>query len=519
MIAGWETLPSALAAHLAISAAALALALLVATPLVLLMPGRPWLRRGVMGLASVVQTVPALALLALFFPLLVLLRNLTGLPVPSLGLLPSLLALSLYALLPLLRGGAGGLAAVPDGVRDAGRAIGMSASQRLFHVELSLAAPVVMGGVRTAAVWTIGAATLSTMVGQESLGDLIFAGLQLQDWRQVLLGCAAAAALALIVDGALGWCQAGISRRRWRPAVQGLVLLGLLAGGVAGWWWHTRPAAAARPVLIGAKTFSEQYILAELIAADLRGQGVATGVRSGLGSGIAFQSLAAGGIDIGIDYGGTLWTQALGRTDVLPRSEMLPILSRELKARYGVTVAARLGFENAYALAMRGPDARRLGVKTISDLARVSRRLRMATDLEFQSRAEWAALRRGYGLEFASIRAFTPVLMVAALQDGSAEVITAYSSDGALAGADVVLLADDRAALPAYDALLLVAPGRDDLAARLARYNGRIRVEAMRQANWQADRPTAKRTPAQAARWLAEETGLQPSAPRASLPR
>ena len=82
MIAGWETLPSALAAHLAISAAALALALLVATPLVLLMPGRPWLRRTVMGLASVVQTVPALALLALFFPLLVLLRNLTGLPVP-----------------------------------------------------------------------------------------------------------------------------------------------------------------------------------------------------------------------------------------------------------------------------------------------------------------------------------------------------------------------------------------------------------------------------------------------------
>ncbi|WP_017666585.1 glycine betaine ABC transporter substrate-binding protein [Sandarakinorhabdus sp. AAP62] len=510
MIAGWESLPSALAAHLAISAAALALALLVATPLVLLMPGRPWLRRTVMGLASVVQTVPALALLALFFPLLVLLRNLTGLPVPSLGLLPSLLALALYALLPLLRGGAGGLAAVPDSVRDAARAIGMSPAQRLFHVELSLAAPVVMGGVRTAAVWTIGAATLATMVGQESLGDLIFAGLQLQDWKQVLLGCVAAAALALIVDGALGWCQAGIAQRRWAPAAKGLALLALLSLGVTGWWLHSRPATTAKPVLIGTKTFSEQYILAELIAADLRHDGIATGVRSGLGSGIAFKSLAAGGIDISIDYTGTLWTQALERNDVVPRAMMLPILTRELKARYGVTVAARLGFENAYALAMRRADSDRLGVRSISDLARVSGKLRLATDLEFLSRSEWAALRQAYGLEFASARAFTPVLMVAALKDGSADVITAYSSDGALAGADIVLLTDDRAALPAYDALLLVAPGRDDLVRQLARYDGRISVEAMRVANWQADRPEGKRSPVEAAQWLARQTGLQP---------
>jgi osmoprotectant transport system permease protein len=107
------------------------------------------------------------------------------------------------------------------------------------------------------------------------------------------------------------------------------------------------------------------------------------------------------------------------------------------------------------------------------------------------------------------MRAYTPVLMVAALKDGAADVITAYSSDGALAGANVVLLADDRGALPAYDALLLVVPGRDDLARRLARYEGQIPVEAMREANAQADRAEAKRSPAQAARWLAQKTGLQ----------
>jgi osmoprotectant transport system permease protein len=216
----------------------------------------------------------------------------------------------------------------------------------------------------------------------------------------------------------------------------------------------------------------------------------------------------AGGIDISIDYAGTLWTQALGRTDHVPRSEMLATLARELPARHGVRIAARLGFENAYALAMRRRDADRLGVRTISDLARVSGGLRLATDLEFQSRAEWAALQAGYGLRFARIRAYTPVLMAAALGDGAADVITAYSSDGLLARSDLVLLADDRGVLPAYDALLLVAPGRPELAAALSRYEGRIPLALMQQANWQADRPQAKRTPAQAAAWLRQATGL-----------
>ncbi|MEI6418772.1 MAG: glycine betaine ABC transporter substrate-binding protein, partial [Sphingomonadales bacterium] len=415
------------------------------------------------------------------------------------------LALALYALLPLLRGGAGGLASIPDGVRDTARALGMTDWQRVLHVELSLAAPVVMGGLRTAAVWTIGAATLSTMVGQPSLGDLIFAGLQLQNWPLVLTGCIAATGLALTVDAALGWCQRALSERQLRPALWGVALLLALVGGVTGWWWQARPQQIARPVAIGVKTFSEQFILAELVGARLKAAGMPVSIRSGLGSGIAFQSLANGGIDVSVDYTGTLWTQALHRNDVLPRGQMLPILQRELKARYGVTVAAPLGFENAYALAMRRADADRLGVRTISDLARVAPRLRLATDLEFLQRTEWAALQRGYGLRFASIKAYTPILMVAAIKDGAADVITAYSSDGALVGAGLVLLADDRAALPAYDALLLLAPGRDDLLPLLAPLAGRIHLPLMQQANWQADRAVDKRSPAQAADWLAAQ--------------
>ena len=240
-------LPDRLAAHLGVSAAAIGLAIVVAVPLVLLMAARPRLRGPVLAVAAVIQTVPALALLALFYPLLLLIGGLTqrlaGFGIPALGLLPSLLALALYALLPLLRGGADGLASVPPETLDAADGIGMTRRQRLLQVELPMAAPIVMGGLRVAAVWTIGAATLATTVGQKSLGDLIFAGLQIEDWALVVTGCLASAALAIIVDMALARAESGLGERRWGKALLGLAMLVALVAGIIGWAWSDRAPA------------------------------------------------------------------------------------------------------------------------------------------------------------------------------------------------------------------------------------------------------------------------------------
>src|SRR5262249_17374451 len=157
------------------------------------------------------------ALLALFFPLLLavstLTRSLTGQGFSALGFLPSLLALTLYSMLPILRNGAAGILGVDPAIREAADGVGMTARRKLLQVRLPLAAPVIMAGVRTAAVWTIGAATLSTPVGQTSLGNYIFAGLQTENWVYVLFGCAASAALALIADQLLGLIEAGARRR------------------------------------------------------------------------------------------------------------------------------------------------------------------------------------------------------------------------------------------------------------------------------------------------------------------
>ncbi len=266
LAAALAALPAKLAAHVGLAAAALALALVVAGPLVLLARTRPRLRAVALGAAGLVQTIPALALLALFYPALVALRRLSGAALPVLGFLPALLALALYALLPLLRGGIGGLLAVDPDVLEAADGVGMTARQRLVGVELPLAAPVIVGGVRTAAVWTIGAATLATAVGATCLGDLIFAGLQTENWVAVLVGCGAAAALAVVVDAALGLVEAGLARGSKPRLAAGAAVLAAIALVAA--LPSLRPAPA-QPVVVGAKNFGEQYILAELIASRL----------------------------------------------------------------------------------------------------------------------------------------------------------------------------------------------------------------------------------------------------------
>lgn len=509
LAAAFRLLPGALAGHVLLSASALALGLMLSLPLAVLAARSPKVRWPVLALASLVQTVPSLALLALFYPLLLALsaltRPLTGHGLPALGFLPSLLALTLYSMLPILRTGVAGLTGVDPAVLEAADGVGMTARQRLWRIEAPLAAPVVMAGVRTAAVWTIGAATLSTPVGQTSLGDYIFSGLQTENWVSVLFGCAAAALLAFAADQLLGLIEAGARRRDGRRIVLGLagLALGVLActaPAIAGQW---RPPA--RAYVVGAKNFSEQFTLAQLIGDRLKADGAAVTVKQGLGSAVIFRALAAGDLDVYVDYSGTLWTNVLGRRDNPPPAAMLAQLKQELGARYGVAVLGALGFENAYALAMRGERARALGVSSIADLAARAPGLVLGSDLEFLSRPEWAALRSAYGLSFKAERSYSPTFMYRALEGGDADVISAFSSDGRIAADGLAVLADPKGAIPSYDAVLLVSPRRahdERLRRALEPLIGRIDVAAMRQANLMVDRDRDKQTPAQAAAFL-----------------
>jgi osmoprotectant transport system permease protein len=502
--AAWALLPSYLGQHVLLSLSALLLGLVLSLPLAVLAARDARVRWPVLALASLIQTIPGLALLALFYPLLLALGALIHQRLPALGFLPSLLALALYSMLPVLRNGVAGITGVDPAVREAADGLGMTPAQKLWRVELPLAAPVIMAGVRTAAVWTIGAATLSTPVGQPSLGNYIFSGLQTENWVFVLFGCAASAVLALAADQLLGLIEDGLEHRvRWRilAGALGLVLGAVLA--VAPLMAHdSRPR-----YVIGAKNFSEQFILADLIGRRLEAQGAAVQTREGLGSAVIFRALAAGDIDAYVDYSGTLWTNVLGRRDIPSRQAMLASLTAELRARYGVTLLGALGFENAYALAMRADRAKALDVSTLADLAPVAPRLTLGGDLEFLSRPEWTAIRRAYDLHFKAERSYNPTFMYQALNSGEADVISAFSSDGRIAADHLVTLADPKGAVPAYDAVVLISPRHAQdprLLSALRPLIGRIPVEAMRQANLSVDRDRDKATPQEAAAALSK---------------
>jgi osmoprotectant transport system permease protein len=503
-------LPDYLGNHVLVSATAIALGLALSLPLAIAATRRPALRWPLLALASLAQTIPGLALLALFYPLLLGLAALSerifGLGFSALGFLPSVMALTLYSMLPVLRNTITGIHGIDPAVQQAALGVGMTRRQTLFMVELPLALPVIMAGVRTAAVWVIGTATLSTPIGQTSLGNYIFAGLQTQNWVFVLFGCIAAATLALVVDQLLALMESGVSaRKRTRVALGALGLVLVVAAALFPVFGRTQGA-----YVVGAKTFTEQYVLAALIEQRLAAAGLTTARRDGLGSNVIFDALATGEVDLYVDYSGTIWANHMRRSDTRPRAEVIAGIAAWVAEKRGIKLLGGLGFENAYALAMTKKRADALGVRTIADLARHAPRLSIASDYEFFSRPEWAALRQAYGLAFRGERQMQPNFMYEAAATGEVDVISAYTSDGRIAQYDLLILEDPKGAIPPYDAILLVAPRRanDEVLRRaLAPLVGAIDVTLMREANLRADRGE---TPAEAARWLASRVGAQP---------
>lgn len=513
-LATLATLGHPLAAHVVLAASALALGLAIALPMIVWTRAYPAAGRVALAVASLIQTIPALALLALFYPLLLSMSALVGGGIPALGFLPSLLALALYAVLPILRNGVTGLAGLDPALREAADGLGMTTSQKLWWVEAPLVAPIVMAGVRTAAVWTIGAATLSTTVGQPSLGDPIFAGLQIQNWTLVLAGCLAAAALALVVDGVLALIEWGVASRRRLPIWAGVTVLAFSLGAAitALGGGNASAGSGRQTITIGAKNFSEQYILAALIGDRLEASGYTVHYSQGLGSAVIYRALAAGDIDVYVDYAGTLWTNEMRRPDIVARPAMIAAIGAWTTATSGVRVIGPLGFENAYVFAMRGETRRARGIASLADLARQAPGLRLGSDLEFLRRPEWQAVQAAYGLRFAASRSYSPTFMYRALESGDVDVISAFSSDGRIAADRLAVLSDPKGAIPGYDALLLVSPAHAHdrrFVAALAPLVGAIPVAAMQRANFLVDRDRDKLSPLAAARVLAASLGLR----------
>jgi osmoprotectant transport system permease protein len=505
-------LPHFLSAHVVLSVAAILTGIALSVPLGIHVAQRPRMAAVTLNIASVIQTIPGLALLALMVPLL------GG----TIGFLPAFVALMLYSVLPILRNTIVGLQGIEPQIREAARGIGLTEGERLWQIELPLALPVIVAGLRTATVWVVGSATLATPVGATSLGNYIFAGLQTRNWLSVLFGCVFAAGLAIVLDQAIRLLEiAARDRRRGLAIGVGIFLAVLVAVSVSPRFISfdnddavreamTRsagaPGIAGETVVVGSKSYTEQYILGALMERRLEAAGARVDRRDNLGSTIAFDALRTGEIDAYVDFTGTIWATVMNRPEPIDRYRMFTEMSAWLWDEHGIVTLGRLGYENAYGFALRRDTAETLGVDSLDDLAPLAGDLVIGGDPEVFARAEWTATRDAYGLGPMETRTMDTTFMYTAVRDGQVDLITAYTTDGRIAAFDLAVLDDPLAVLPPYDAVVLLSPEasqRPGLADALAPLIGAIDAPTMREANRRVD--LDGETPAQAAAWLDDQ--------------
>lgn len=471
-----KLLPIYLGNHMLLSFVAIASSIAVCLPLAVVVARSRLLRWPVMSLAGMVQTIPGLALLALMVPLL-----------GRIGFMPAYLALVCYSMLPILRNTVTGLLGVDPAILEAAQAAGMTPNQMLVRVQFPLAIPVIIAGIRTASVWCVGTATLATPVGATSLGNFIFGGLQTQNFVAVFIGCLAAALLAIFLDQGIGLLErAAVTRNRTLAIAVLAALLIATTAGVYPIIADSSSGDSSVSMVIGAKTFTEQYILAGLIADECEHAGIRAITKPGMGSTILFDALAGGEVDCYVDYSGTIWATILKRTDLPPRDTLIAEMADELKRTHNITLLGALGFENTYCLAMPRSTAQASNIASIRELSRHAPALSIGSDYEFFGRPEWTSLKRTYGLSFKEQRTFDPGLMYTAVREGAVDVISAYSTDGRIAAYDLQVLADPEQALPPYDAVLLLsakAASQPRIVDALRPLLGSIDNAAMQQAN------------------------------------
>lgn len=461
-----------------------AVAIVVGVPAGVAAAHRPRIGRPLIAIANVAQTIPSLALLGFLIPL-----PLVG----GIGPRAAIVALILYALLPIVRTTAAGVQSVDRPVIEAATAMGMTPRQVLTMVELPLALPSIVAGVRVATVIGIGTATIAAFIGAGGLGEYIFRGLSMVDATMILAGAVPAAALAIVADALLSWAQRRLSprrestsRRRWLPVAGGAALVLLVLA--------LTPSQPAGAIVVGSKNFTEQVILGELVAQAIeRDTGLRVARRLNLGGTfICDRALRGGEIDAYVEYTGTALTAIFNEPVAHDRDAVFG-RSRELYANAGITALDSLGFNNTFAILVRRRDAAALGLATIGDLRKVSDGWVPGFGYEFLQRSDgYPGLVAAYGLQFRrEPRVMDLSLMYRAVASGQVDVVAGDATSGLIDALDLSVLEDDRRYFPPYDAVPLVRTAvllrHPEVGRALASLAGRISEREMRAMNRAVD--------------------------------
>lgn len=474
--------------HLILVAIAMTVATSIGIPLGILIARQPKIAQPILVVANAIQTIPSLAI----FGFLISVPLLGGI-----GTTPAIVALILYALLPLIRNTYIGINSVDPAIREAGIGMGMTDRELLFQVEIPLALGVILAGVRVATVICVGIATIAAAIGGGGLGVFIFRGIATVNNQLILAGAIPAALIALGADFFLGWLEKQLTQHRERKenfgrqiAVASGILLVIILGLVV---FAYRPTAAT--IALGGKNFTEQYILGEILAQHIESRTkLKVDRRFNLGGTyIVHEAVKAGKIAGYVEYTGTALTAILKQQPIKNPEIVYQKVKQEYDKKFNLEVMQPLGFNNTYAMIIRGEDARRLKIKTLSEAAKYTPQWQAGFWYEFLERKDgYAGLVKTYGLKFTKPpKQMELGLMYQALKEKQVDFVAANSTDGLIPVLDLVVLEDDKKYFPPYEAIPVfnqeILKKYPELRAVINELAGLITTKEMQKMNYQVD--------------------------------
>ena len=455
----------------------------------------------ILGTVNILYTIPSIALLGFFI-------TITGV-----GNTTALIALIIYALLPIIRSTYTGIVNINPLIIEASEGMGSTKLQQLFKVKLPLALPVLMSGIRNMVTMTIALAGIASFVGAGGLGVAIYRGITTNNSAMTFLGSLLIAILALVFDFILGLIEKRLTNhKRVKYKINPkLIILGLFI--VIFGVYFSLNSKEDKTINIATKPMTEGYILGQMLTELIeQDTDLKVNITNGVGGGTSniHPAIVKGEFDLYPEYTGTSWEAVLKKEDSYDESKF-DELQKEYKEKYNLEYVNLYGFNNTYGLAVNKDIAEKYNLKTYSDLAKISNNLIFGAEYDFFEREDgYKELQKVYNMNFKKQIDMDIGLKYQAMKDKKIDVMVIFTTDGQLAISDVVVLEDDKKMYPSYRAGTVVRSEilseYPELKPVLEKLNNILDDKTMADLNYQVESEGKK--PEDVAREYLQEKGL-----------
>ncbi|MHC9531893.1 ABC transporter permease/substrate-binding protein [Dellaglioa sp. BT-FLS60] len=465
----------ALLQHIEISIIALVIAVIIAVPLGILLMNRPKIAEIILQVTSVLQTIPSLALLGILIPLV------------GIGMVPTIIALVAYAVMPIFQNTYSGLTSIDPQLEEVATALGLTRWMKLRKFELPIALPMIVSGVRIAVVMIIGTATLAALIGAGGLGTYIILGIETNDNSLLIIGAGLSALLAILFSLII---KKMISFSGKKIGIT-LLIMALLGGGVAGYRYLAQPKST---ITIAGKMGSEPEILInmykDLIESNDSQVNVQVKPNFG-GTSFLFKALRSGSVDIYPEFTGTVLESLVKTNQKVTHNpnKTYQVAANLLKNQYQMTYLSPMKYQNGYTLAVTQSLAKKYHLKTISDLKSVSAQIHAGFDPDFYQLSDgYPGLKKAYDLNFTSVKTMEPTIRYTAIANGKVNLVDGYTTDSQIKQYHLVMLKDDKSFFPPYQGAPLLSDKtireHPEIKGILSKLSGKITVSDMQTMNY-----------------------------------